>query len=93
MRLLPSQCRAARGLLNWRQVDLARRARVSRSTVRDFEGEIHALQRTTMRRLVSAIEEAGIELIGDGETDAGVRFRNAPCPSQPASIRPFRYSG
>lgn len=76
MRLLPAQCRAARGLLNWRQEDLARRARVSRSTVRDFEGEIHHLQRTTMQRLVHAIEAAGIELIGEEDACAGVRFHH-----------------
>lgn len=83
MRLLSSQCRAARGLLNWRQEDLANRAAVSRSTIRDFEGEIHSLQRTTEERLLAAFDAAGIELIGDASAGAGVRFR----PGQPAPIR------
>ncbi|WP_212611293.1 helix-turn-helix domain-containing protein [Sphingobium sp. Ndbn-10] len=75
MRLLPSECRAARGLLNWRQADLADRASVSRSTIRDFEGEIHALQRATMDRLIAAFEEAGVELLGDAQSGTGARIR------------------
>jgi len=35
--LTPAQSRAARGLLGWSQSDLAGAARVSLSTVRDFE--------------------------------------------------------
>jgi DNA-binding transcriptional regulator YiaG len=35
--LAPEQCRAARAWLQWSQMDLATRAGVSLSTVRDFE--------------------------------------------------------
>ena len=35
--MTPEQSRAARGWLNWSQEDLAKRANVSLSTVRDFE--------------------------------------------------------
>src|SRR3546814_18872054 len=39
MILFPEQCRAARGLLNWKQAELATLAGISRSTVRDFRAE------------------------------------------------------
>src|SRR3546814_14046420 len=44
MILFPEQCRAARGLLNWTQAELATFAGISRSTVRDFEGDRHQLR-------------------------------------------------
>ena len=86
MRLLSSQCRAARGLLNWRQEDLANRAAVSRSTIRDFEGEIHSLQRTTEERLLAAFDVPRIELIGHASAAAGV-----PGNPHPYGIRPEAY--
>lgn len=73
MELLPEQCRAARGLLNWTQADLAVRAGVSRSTVRDFEGERHDLHRATLASLLQTFDRAGVELLFDG--GAGVRLR------------------
>jgi transcriptional regulator with XRE-family HTH domain len=33
----PSQCGAARGLLDWSQIELAERSNLSESTIRDFE--------------------------------------------------------
>jgi hypothetical protein len=38
MQLSPSQCRAARGLLDWTQQELADAARIGVATVRLFEG-------------------------------------------------------
>src|ERR1044072_1645619 len=45
--LTPALCRAARGLLDWTQTDLAERAAVSRSTIRDYEGRHHDIHRAT----------------------------------------------
>lgn len=62
----PEQCRAARGWLDWTQQDLARRAKVSLSTIQGFEkGETKTIPATThaMRR---ALEEHGIEFIEEG---------------------------
>ena len=75
--LLPAQCRAARGLINWSQGELADRAGVSRSTVKDFETERHALHHSTERLLIDAIEAAGVILIIADEAGAGVRFKKA----------------
>ena len=80
--LLPAQCRGARGLLGWSQGDLADRAGVSRSTVKDFETERHALHHSTERLLIDALEVGGVALIAPGsdlgaETGAGVRLKLA----------------
>jgi DNA-binding XRE family transcriptional regulator len=79
--LLPAQCRAARGLLSWSQGELADRAGVSRSTVKDFETERHALHHSTERLLIVAFEAGGVMLIAPGsapgDAGAGVRLKLA----------------
>ncbi len=62
----PAQCRAARGLLNWNQSDLAKAARVSPVTVRNFENEKSAPQRATLSVMQLAIEATGVEFTNDG---------------------------
>ena len=65
----PALCRAARGLLDWTQSDLAERAEVSRSTVRDFEGARHDIHRATeaqLRRAFEAHDVAFVDIAGFG---------------------------
>jgi len=73
--LSPEQCRAARGLLDWTQEELAERADVSRSTVRDFENGRHVLHPTTAAQVVAALEDGGALLIPADEAGPGVRLR------------------
>lgn len=82
MNLLPEQCRAARGLLNWTQEHLALCAGVSRSTIKDFECHRHALHRATESLLIGALEKGGVLLLGDGAQGAGpgVRLRTQDLP-------------
>lgn len=54
--LTPALCRAARGLLDWTQQDLAERAGVSRSTIKDYENCRHDLHRATAAQLSLALE-------------------------------------
>jgi len=61
--LTPALCRAARGLLDWTQVDLADHAAVSRSTIRDYEGKHHDLHRATEAQLRLAFENGGVAFI------------------------------
>jgi transcriptional regulator with XRE-family HTH domain len=76
MPLTPQQCRAARGLLDWTQEELAGRAGVSRSTVRGFENGQHELHRGSAAVIRGALEAAGVILIeGDEEAGPGVRLR------------------
>ncbi|MCO5066179.1 MAG: helix-turn-helix transcriptional regulator [Rhizobiaceae bacterium] len=72
MSLLPEQCRAARGLLNWTQDQLAAAAGVSRSTIKDFECHRHALHRGSEELLVKALRLRGVELLFEDGAARGV---------------------
>jgi len=74
MNLLPEQCRAARGLLNWTQEHLASLAGVSRSTIKDFECNRHAIHRATEALLIRAFEDGGVRLIPAEGEGPGVRL-------------------
>jgi DNA-binding XRE family transcriptional regulator len=60
--LTPALCRGARGLLDWSQADLAERAAVSRSTIKDFEVGAHELHRATEALVLQAFEAGGITI-------------------------------
>ena len=75
--LLPEQCRAARGLLNWTQEQLAVEAGVSRSTVKDFECGRHELHRATELSLMQTFEGAGVVLYCN-ERELGICLRKQP---------------
>jgi transcriptional regulator with XRE-family HTH domain len=78
--ICPAQCRAARGLLDWSQEDLAKAAGLSRSTVRDFEAGRHELQRASAAQLVQTLVGAGVVLLGPTEAGLGpgVRLLRGP---------------
>jgi transcriptional regulator with XRE-family HTH domain len=73
--MTPSQCRAARGLLNWTQEEMASAARLSVVTVRNFENEKSMPQRATLDVIQRALEAAGVEFT-NGE-QPGVRLTKA----------------
>jgi predicted transcriptional regulator len=68
--LSPKQTRAARGWLGWSQTELAKRADVSLSTVRDFETGKRTPMVNNVAAMRSAIEAVGIRLLFD-EKGAG----------------------
>jgi transcriptional regulator with XRE-family HTH domain len=70
MPLTPPQCRAARGLLDWTQDELAERAGVSRGTVRGFEAGRHELRKTSAADIRAALEAGGV-LFLDPDADRG----------------------
>jgi transcriptional regulator with XRE-family HTH domain len=73
-----AQCRAARGLLDWTQDDLARNAQVARATVAAFErADRIRPMRQNLISIVAALEAAGVAFIADEKNGqgAGVRFR------------------
>lgn len=88
MKLLPEQCRAARGLLNWTQEQLAVLAGVSRSTIKDFECHRHALHRTTECLLVDALTHAGVLLLSSENEGPGVRLKQLEPARQPGEADP-----
>lgn len=73
--LTPEQSRAARGWLDWSQDDLAKRARVSLSTVRDFEKGRRTPIANNLDALQRALESEGIKLTFDPDGRAtGVAY-------------------
>ena len=70
--MTPDQSRAARGLLDWSQAELAARSNLSESTVRDFEKGRRVPSINNLAAIRRALEAAGVEFI-DGN-QPGVRL-------------------
>jgi len=75
--ITPAQCRAARGLLNWTQRDLADQAGVGIVTVRQFEAGLNEPRRATLEVVKRAFETAGIEFIAPDNGGAGLRLKSS----------------
>ena len=71
----PEQCRAARGLLDWSQQDLANQAGVGIVTVRQIEAGSTEPRRSTLVVVRQAFEHGGIEFIDENGGGPGVRLR------------------
>ncbi|MCJ2048385.1 multiprotein-bridging factor 1 family protein [Methylobacterium sp. J-070] len=69
----PALSRAARGLIDWSQSDLAAASGVSLSTVRDFETGKRTPIANNLAALQRALEGAGVEFTSGGEP--GVKLR------------------
>jgi hypothetical protein len=79
MSILPTQSRAARGLLDWTQTDLAKAATLGLSTVKNFEGSIRDTTPANLLAIIRALEAAGIEFIpAKNGKGIGVRLREGP---------------
>jgi transcriptional regulator with XRE-family HTH domain len=72
----PGQCRAARGLLGWNQLELARQARLGINTVHQLEAGLSKPRRATLDVIRRALEAAGVQFIDEnGRGGPGVRWR------------------
>jgi DNA-binding Xre family transcriptional regulator len=70
------QCKLARVALDWGVLDLANAAKVSTQTITRLErGE--ELRTTTLHKIKSVLEDAGIEFIPENGGGVGVRFARA----------------
>lgn len=72
--MTPAQCRAARGLADISQQQLADAANVGLSTVRNFEAGRSAPMQNNLLALVRALEAAGVQFIPENGGGAGVRL-------------------
>lgn len=61
--ITPEQSRAARGWLDWSQEDLAKRANVSLSTVRDFEKGRRTPIANNLDAMRRALEGGGLKMV------------------------------
>lgn len=71
MSLSSTQCRAARAVLRWSQLDLEAASRVAKKTIADFETDARQPYERTLDALRAALEKAGVEIIEDGESSEG----------------------
>ena len=60
-----AQVRAARGLLNWTQSELAERCDLTKATIANIENEKHHLTSKTATKIFQAFSNAKIEFLGN----------------------------
>ena len=77
----PVQSRMARAALDWSIADLARAADVSVNTVNRFESGNDA-RLSSVDKMRSAMEAAGVEFIAENGGGPGVRLRKASSPKR-----------
>lgn len=68
--ITPEQCRAARGWLDWSQEELAQKANVALSTVRDFEKRRREPIANNIAAIEAVLEKAGV-LPSDSDGEPG----------------------
>jgi len=73
--IIPSQVRAARGLLGWSQDQLSSMSGVPKRTIVRLELAVGSPQRRTLAAIRAALEAAGVEFIPENGGGAGVRLR------------------
>ena len=73
--LTPAQSRAARGLVEWSQSELAVKSNLSESTIRDFEKGRRVPSVNNLTAVKSALESAGVVFVEANGDGPGVRLR------------------
>ncbi len=73
--MTPSQCRAARALLNVEQIELAAQAGISRSTLIDFEKGERVPRPATITAIRAALEGFGVVFLDENGNGPGVALR------------------
>jgi transcriptional regulator with XRE-family HTH domain len=80
--LTPAQCRAARGLIDWNQQQLADAAGVGVATIRLFEAGKGEQRRATLSVIRQALEAAGVEFTNGEQPGVRVKPRRQKPGSQ-----------
>jgi len=77
MSITPSQCRAARALLNWSRDNLTAGSKVAKRTIADFESDARSPHNSTLAAIQTALEAAGVEFIAENGSGPGVRLKKS----------------
>jgi transcriptional regulator with XRE-family HTH domain len=72
--ITPAFCRAARAWFGWTQADLAQRAMIGISTVRDFETGTRVPIQNNQQAIQRAFEQAGASFVISGDKITGLDF-------------------
>ncbi|TPN49348.1 helix-turn-helix transcriptional regulator [Mesorhizobium sp. B1-1-7] len=75
MEISPSQCRAARALLDWSQAQLSAASKVATKTLADFERGKRTPYDRTLVDVRVALEAAGVIFVDENGEGPGVRLR------------------
>lgn len=75
--LLAAQCRAARALIEWSAERLAQESAVDLQVLKEFEARFRRPDPDVLRRLRTALEEAGIVFIDENGGGAGARLKRS----------------
>lgn len=87
----PEQSRAARGWLGWTQAELAEKARVGLSTVKDYEAGKRTPIANNLDAMRRALEACGIRFTSDAVAGPfGAFAEGAQTPYQPPKSRAKR---
>jgi DNA-binding XRE family transcriptional regulator len=78
--MTPSQCRAARALLEMNQSSLAQSAGLGLSTIVDFEKDRRQVSVDAVKSIKAALEREGITFIEENGGGEGVRLRKPRRP-------------
>jgi predicted transcriptional regulator len=76
--LTPAQIRAARALIGWKQVDLAKAAGISEITLKNIERGVVDPRVSTIDAIQKAFDAAGVIFLQPGDIrpgGAGLRFK------------------
>jgi transcriptional regulator with XRE-family HTH domain len=68
--------RAARGMLDWRQAQLAKQSNLSLSTLKDFEAERRTPAINNLAAIQTALENGGIRFV-TGDWNGGIAITRA----------------
>jgi transcriptional regulator with XRE-family HTH domain len=77
MTITGEQCKAARKLLKWSQLQVGYRAGVCDATIVTFEAARHPLRPENVQAIQRVLEAAGIEFLTENCEGPGVRLRKS----------------
>lgn len=69
--ITPAQSRAARGLIEWSQEQLAQASHLGLSTIRDFEKGRRIPTHNNLAAIKRALEDVGVTFLAAGDSTSG----------------------